>query len=42
MTKDFPGITGSITIDKDRNATKSAVILEVKDGKFDFLKSINP
>ncbi|MGZ4962099.1 MAG: ABC transporter substrate-binding protein [Limisphaerales bacterium] len=41
-TKDFPGISGNITIDKDRNATKPAVILQVKDGKFKFLETINP
>lgn len=41
-TKDFPGITGSITIDQNRNATKPAVILQVKDGKFKFLESIKP
>jgi branched-chain amino acid transport system substrate-binding protein len=41
-TKDFPGITGSITIDKDRNATKPAVILQVKDGTFKFVESIKP
>jgi branched-chain amino acid transport system substrate-binding protein len=41
-TKDFAGITGSITIDKDRNATKPAVILQVKDGKFKFVESIKP
>lgn len=41
-TKDFAGITGNITIDKDRNATKPAVILQVKDGKFKFVETINP
>jgi branched-chain amino acid transport system substrate-binding protein len=41
-TKDFPGITGNITIDKDRNATKPAVILQVKDGKFAFVETIKP
>lgn len=32
-TKDFPGVTGAITIDKDRNARKSIVIVGIKDGK---------
>jgi branched-chain amino acid transport system substrate-binding protein len=41
-TKDFPGVTGSITIDKERNASKPAVFLKVTGGKFDFLKTINP
>ncbi len=31
--ENFPGVTGNITIDKDRNATKPAVVVEVtKDG----------
>ena len=33
-TKDFPGVTGSITIDEERNAVKPAVVLKVEDGKF--------
>jgi len=41
-TKDFPGVTGSITMDKDRNASKPAVILKVTGGKFEFLQTINP
>jgi branched-chain amino acid transport system substrate-binding protein len=41
-TKDFPGVTGNITIDKDRNASKPAVFLKVTGGKFDFLQTINP
>jgi branched-chain amino acid transport system substrate-binding protein len=41
-TKNFPGITGSITIDKDRNASKPAVFLKVTGGKFEFLETINP
>jgi branched-chain amino acid transport system substrate-binding protein len=42
QTKDFAGVTGSITIDKARNASKPAVFLKVTGGKFDFLKTINP
>ncbi|HET7536921.1 MAG TPA: ABC transporter substrate-binding protein, partial [Candidatus Didemnitutus sp.] len=41
-TKDFPGVTGRITIDEQRNATKSAVILTVKDGKFKFVEAVQP
>ncbi len=41
-TKDFPAVTGSITIGKDRNAIKPAVVLEIKDGKFVLIKHINP
>ncbi|HGP4983558.1 TPA: hypothetical protein ACLNKM_003695, partial [Vibrio cholerae O1] len=29
-TRKFPGVTGVITIDKDRNAEKSAVVVEMK------------
>lgn len=39
-TKDFPGATGSITIDEDRNARKPIVILKIEDRKFRFHKAI--
>ena len=39
-TKNFPGVTGSISMDKDRNAQKPIVILEVVDGKTKFVKGI--
>ena len=33
VVKDYPGVTGMITIDKDRNASKPAVVVQVtKDG----------
>ena len=41
-TKDFPGITGNITIGKDRNAIKPAVVLEIENGKFRMVKRIAP
>lgn len=41
-TKDFPGVTGRITIDAQRNASKSAVILAVKDGKFKYVETVAP
>jgi branched-chain amino acid transport system substrate-binding protein len=41
-TKDYKGITGVITINKDGNAVKSAVINEVKDGKFVYKTTVNP
>jgi branched-chain amino acid transport system substrate-binding protein len=41
-TKDFPGITGHITIDKDRNASKPAVILEIKNGQYNYVETIAP
>jgi branched-chain amino acid transport system substrate-binding protein len=41
-TKDFQGVTGKISIDKDRNAVKPAVILQVKNGQLQFVESIAP
>ena len=33
QTKNYPGATGQITIDPNRNASKPAVVIEIKDGK---------
>ncbi len=41
-TKDYKGITGVISINKDGNAVKSAVVNEVKDGKFEYKTTVNP
>jgi len=41
-TKGFDGVTGMTTIDADRNASKAAVILQVSNGKFRYLETINP
>lgn len=41
-TKDFEGVTGKISIDKDRNAVKPAVMLEMKDGKPRFVSTVQP
>jgi branched-chain amino acid transport system substrate-binding protein len=41
-TKDYDGLTGKTTLDAQRNATKSAVIITVKDGKFKYLETIAP
>lgn len=41
-TKNFAGVTGKITIDKKRNAEKSAVVLKVADGTFKYETTINP
>ncbi len=40
--KDFPGVTGNITMDANRNASKPAVILEIKDGKFQYVETVSP
>jgi branched-chain amino acid transport system substrate-binding protein len=41
-TKDFPGVTGKITLDEHRNPTKPAVMLQVKNGKFAYVETIAP
>ena len=41
-TKDYEGLTGKTTLDANRNATKSAVIITVENGKFKYLKTIEP
>ena len=41
-TKDFPGVTGKTTMDAQRNASKSAVIITVKDGQFKYLETVAP
>ena len=41
-TRGFSGVTGITTIDAQRNAQKSAVVITVKDGEFKFVQSINP
>ena len=40
--KDFDGVTGKITIDAKRNATKSAVVLKVSSKGNDFVASVAP
>jgi branched-chain amino acid transport system substrate-binding protein len=41
-TKDFQGVTGSISMDANRDAQKSAVVLRIKDGKAQFEASVAP
>jgi branched-chain amino acid transport system substrate-binding protein len=41
-TIDFHGVTGNITIDANRNASKPAVILEIKNGAFKYVETIAP
>ncbi|HAB19390.1 MAG TPA: ethanolamine utilization protein EutJ, partial [Verrucomicrobiales bacterium] len=41
-TKDYPCVTGKTTLDSQRNASKSAAILTVKDGKFKFVEMVQP
>lgn len=41
-TKDFPGVTGRTTIDGQRNSSKPAVILRVKNGRTEFVSAVAP
>jgi branched-chain amino acid transport system substrate-binding protein len=41
-TKDFKGVTGTITIDEKRNAKKLAVIQKVDNGSFSFFATVEP
>ncbi|MBN1205349.1 MAG: ABC transporter substrate-binding protein [Myxococcaceae bacterium] len=41
-TKDFPGVAGKITINAHRDAEKQAVVLQVKDGKTEFVTTVKP
>ena len=41
-TKDFPGVTGVISIDANHNPVKPAVVLEIKNGGFHLVATIPP
>ncbi|MEO6004771.1 MAG: ABC transporter substrate-binding protein [Opitutus sp.] len=41
-TKNFAAVTGNITINEKRDASKNAVIITVKNGAFQFVESIAP
>ena len=41
-TKDFKGVTGNITIDPNRNASKSAVILTITNGAIKYIQTVAP
>jgi len=41
-SKNFDAVTGLITIDANRDASKSAVILKVEGGKFKYLETVAP
>ncbi|KJU97361.1 ABC transporter substrate-binding protein [Streptococcus gordonii] len=40
--KDFEGVTGSITMDKNHNPVKSALMIGLKDGKVDTVETVKP
>jgi branched-chain amino acid transport system substrate-binding protein len=41
-TRDFVAVTGKITLNKERNADKSAVMLVIKDGQFRYVETVAP
>ena len=41
-TKDFPGVTGTISIDENRNAVKPAVVLKVEGNEGKYVSTVNP
>jgi branched-chain amino acid transport system substrate-binding protein len=41
-TRDFPGATGATSLDANRDASKPAVIITVKDGQFKYVETISP
>jgi branched-chain amino acid transport system substrate-binding protein len=42
QTKDFPGVSGTITLDKDHNAVKSAVVMKVENNEPKYMATISP
>jgi len=38
----FPGVTGKISMDAGRNASKPAVILTITNGQFQYIETIKP
>ena len=41
-TKDFPGVSGTITMGPDHNPVKGVVILKVENGKFVYQTTMQP
>ncbi len=41
-TKNFPAVTGKITMDKNRNAEKKIVVLKIENDRIKFTESVNP
>lgn len=42
QTKNYPGVTGLISMDADRNAVKPAVVLKLEDLKYIYQETIQP
>lgn len=41
-TKDFKGVTGTFSMDKNHNPVKSVTVIQMKNGEPTFLKKLNP
>ncbi len=41
-TKNYDAVTGNISINEQRDAVKSAVILQIKGGKFTYVETVSP
>lgn len=41
-TRDFPGVSGKISMDAQRNAQKPIVVLKIERGEFKFVEGIEP
>ncbi len=41
-TKGFAGVTGSITLDEERNAKKPAVVLQIRGKEFKYVETVQP
>jgi branched-chain amino acid transport system substrate-binding protein len=41
-TANFPGVTGNITLDPNRNATKPAVVLQIKGQGYKYVDTVQP
>ena len=41
-TTNFPGATGATSLDAKRDASKPAVIITAKDGRFQYVETIAP
>ncbi len=41
-TRDFEGVSGKITMDAKRDATKPMVILQIRNGQFKLVETVNP
>ena len=41
-TKNFPGASGVTSIDSNHNAKKAIVVIEIKNGRFNYRTKIEP